>query len=513
MQSTSATSSAGNQSTAIQTSSLNNTDSESSDIQNDSDAGTTISQSPEFDTYRRDPQQSSTSQLAQSSTSYEKLASTPTTTESLSDDSFNASPLTGPAAMAVRREFNNAPLNPANAFSAYSGLSANDLAGPDDMRLQQLSRSVDSVNSTLQTELAEALPAQAEVSGRTKTPFSTFGKLREDSPVDSNSHTLLGDIKDLSGLRVDIAPANPDFADLYQAQERVKDVLGPDLVLKQDYIQQPNSWGYTGRIHSLLTEPGGLTHEVQVGTPDITRFIDGKLTTSGGDQITLHDVTGYKGDIYGTSVPEPLQDQYSQQLSRITETNRTGQSIADVPSVHDSINRYTEAVEATLPDRLNTPPAPELSTRARIGNNLGRGLGPIDIVTGGFQAANGAQAWSAGEDRVEAAVDVAAGTSSIVSGVAITTGRVALGTTTGGVVATLDGARDIYTGIRDGDVEQTVVGSVKAGAGTAMLAGVATANPVLIAGGAIAYGGAVVYESRAAIASAARSAWGWLSGD
>ena len=81
------------------------------------------------------------------------------------------------------------------------------------------------------------------------------------------------------------------------------------------------------------------------------------------------------------------------------------------------------------------------------------------------------------------------------------------GTTTGGVVAVIDGAKDVYLGVRDGNVEKTAVGTVKAGAGAAMIAGVATANPILIAGGAIAYGGAVVYESRDAIASAAKGAW------
>jgi hypothetical protein len=90
------------------------------------------------------------------------------------------------------------------------------------------------------------------------------------------------------------------------------------------------------------------------------------------------------------------------------------------------------------------------------------------------------------------------------------TGRVALGTATGGAVAVVDGAKDLYVGIRDKNVEKAATGGVKAGAGTAMLAGVATANPVLIAGGAIAYGGAIVYENRKAIAGGAKQAWGWV---
>ncbi|MET0010247.1 MAG: hypothetical protein ABW109_20500 [Candidatus Thiodiazotropha sp. 6PLUC4] len=46
---------------------------------------------------------------------------------------------------------------------------------------------------------------------------------------------------------------------------------------------------------------------------------------------------------------------------------------------------------------------------------------------------------------------------------------------------------------------------------TAMIAGIATANPILIAGGAVAYCGAAVYESRDAIASAAKGAWNWTT--
>ena len=42
------------------------------------------------------------------------------------------------------------------------------------------------------------------------------------------------------------------------------------------------------------------------------------------------------------------------------------------------------------------------------------------------------------------------------------------------------------------------------------MAGVATANPVLIAGGAIAYGGAVVYENRDAIYNAGKKAAEWI---
>lgn len=449
--------------------------------------------------------------LSNQPTSTEQIANEPTTTESLAaqNDTLNLGPLAGPAAMAARREFTNAPLNPLNAFDAYKTLSADDFAGPDDMRLNQLSRSVQNNNLELQMRLSNAVSDDAIVGGRAKTPFSTFGKLRESFDASVSNAPTIGDIKDLSGLRVDVTPSSPDFFDVYQAQTQVTDALGPDLQLKQDYISQPNSWGYTGRVHSNLPDANGLTHEVQVGARDISTFIDGKLKTTTGQQIPLHDVTGYKGQIYGVSIPGSLQDEYSQQLSQITETNRTGQSIADVPAVQTDVNRYLNAVEQSLPDSLNSPPAPTLSARARIGNVAGKGFGVLDIAGSGFQAANGIQTLRSGGDTVVGVADVSAGTTGVVSGVALLGGRVALGTATGGVVATIDGAKDIYIGVRDGNVEKTTVGVIKSGAGAAMLAGVATANPILIAGGAIAYGGAAIYESRDAIASAAGSAWNW----
>ncbi len=406
--------------------------------------------------------------------------------------------------MGVRREFNHAPFSAENAYQAYRGLTADDFAGPTDMRLSQLERATRTENFALKQNLNSAFPEQSiTVDGRAKTPTSTFGKLREADGV------RIGDINDLSGLRVDVDPLNPDFADVYDAQSRVQNRLGDGLNIKQDYIQQPNRWGYTGRVHSTLTSPNGLTHEVQVGTKDISRFIETDLRNSSGQRISLHDATGYKGQIYGVDLPDSMQSRYTELMGNIKQTNALGETVSSTPQLHDDIDQFRHSVEEALPDRI-TAPEPNLSTRARIGNLAGQSMGVLGMVGGGFQTANGVQTLASGGDRVEGAADVTAGTTGIVSGGALMTGRIALGTTTGGAVAVIDGGRDIYTGIRDGNIERTAVGGVKAGAGTAMLAGVATANPVLIAGGAIAYTGAVVYENRDAIVSGVKAAGGWV---
>jgi ppGpp synthetase/RelA/SpoT-type nucleotidyltranferase len=420
-------------------------------------------------------------------------------------EAYDLNPLAGVAGMAARREFNGIPLRADNAYSAYKGMTGDSFSGPDDIRLEQLKKAVDKKNVFVINKLRDAPNIDSDISGRAKTPFSTFGKLRETPGAE------IGQIKDLSGLRANLNPTRPGFQEYYQTQEAIKETLGDGLQLKKDYIKQPNPWGYTGRIHSTMTEVSGLTHEIQVGSTDLSKFIDHKLTTAGGDSILLHDATGYKGQIYGAKVPDHLQTEYTQLMRRITEANGAGQQVADLPELQRDISQFYRSVEESLPVRLNQPPAPELSPMARAGNIAAKGFGVLGVAGGTLQTVNGVNTLASGGDTVEGVADVGAGGTTVASSVALMGGRVALGTATGGAVAVIDGAKDVYTGIRDGDVEKTAVGTVKAGAGTAMIAGVATANPILIAGGAIAYGGAVIYESRDAIASAAKGAWNWAT--
>jgi hypothetical protein len=418
----------------------------------------------------------------------------------------DANPLAAPAGMAARREFNGAPLRTSDAYDAYKNMTADSFAGPDDIRLRQLNRAATAENVGLVRRLDQAVQGagvEADVYGRAKTPFSTFGKLREADGV------RIDDIKDLSGARVDITPRAPGFQEYYRAQDAAQGAI-PELQLKKDYIQKPNPWGYTGRIHHTAEAASGMTHEVQVGSKDLSQFIDKKVTTAGGDKIGVHDATGYKGQIYGARVPPHLEGRYTELMGRITEANKAGKAVADVPELQRDLNQFYKAVEEALPAKLNGPPAPELSRTAKAGNIAGKGLGVLGVAGGGLQVANGVSTIANGGDKVEGGADIVAGGGSMVSGGAMIAGRMALGTTTGGAVAVVDGAKDIYTGIRDGNVEKAAVGTVKSGAGAAMIAGVATANPILIAGGAIAYGGAVIYDNREAIGNAGKKAWGWV---
>lgn len=70
-----------------------------------------------------------------------------------------------------------------------------------------------------------------------------------------------------------------------------------------------------------------------------------------------------------------------------------------------------------------------------------------------------------------------------------------------GGVAVVDGVRDIAHGVHDGDGGRVAKGGLKTVAGGAMIAGVMTGNPVLVAGGAITYAGVTIYENRKEIAA------------
>lgn len=405
------------------------------------------------------------------------------------------------AAMAVRGEL-DAPLKPGDAFRHYQDLQARDFAGPDDLRLRQMHRvaakeNIDTVRG-IQRSLDEA-GIQADVYGRAKTPSSMYGKLME------TPGSTIGDIKDMSGARVDLKMQKPGFQQVYDARNAVQESMGDAYHAGKDYIAKPNKWGYTGRIHDGIAGQNVPNTELQYGSRDLSKFIDGKVTNASGQSRSIHDLTGYKGELYGAKVPENLQQQYPQLMKEIAENDAAGRTLQQNPELQAKVDGFKKSVTETLPDRFKAPPEPELARSTRLKNMAGKGMGVLGVAGGGLQAYNGVQQLREGK-AVEGTADVAGGTANMVAGGALVAGRVALGTTVGGVAATIDGGKDIITGIRDGNVEKTAVGGVKTGAGVAMMAGVATANPVLIAGGAVAYGGAVVCENREAIGRAASSA-------
>lgn len=401
----------------------------------------------------------------------------------------------------VRGEMHGAPLKASAAIDAYKGMTAADFAGTDDLRLKQISRVAGHENGAMVQEMKTALArngiTDVDVYGRAKTPQSMFGKL-----VETDGMTV-GQIKDLSGLRIDTHQAGVD--EIQRVRGAVTETFGDALTHKKDYVAHPNppeKGGYAGRVHDLVDGTAVPEHELQVGHKDSSRFIDGKVRNASGEARSLHDLTGFKGELHGVKVPPELQGEYMALMKDISRNNAAGGTLADSPDLAARVAKFRTEVQAQLPAKFAAPPDPKLAGAARLRNAAARGLGVVGVAGGGLQYYNGLEELRAGKTP-EGMADVGGGVTNMAAGGAMIAGRVALGTTLGGAAATGDGLKDIYLGVRDGDVEKGVVGTVKTAAGGAMIAGVATANPVLIAGGAVTYGGAIVYENREAIADGA----------
>ncbi|MBS2040330.1 hypothetical protein JST97_35410 [bacterium] len=111
---------------------------------------------------------------------------------------------------------------------------------------------------------------------------------------------------------------------------------------------------------------------------------------------------------------------------------------------------------------------------------------------------------------VEGGLTATSGVATSVGGVAATlsgfglggVGMRCLGPGAFGVAAMADGARDIYAGYQNGDADKAGIGCLKTGAGSLMLTGALSANPVLMGTGAILYAGTWTYENKDAIADA-----------
>ena len=393
----------------------------------------------------------------------------------------------------------NAPLRGSDAFHHYRNLQGGDLTGADDLRLEQMNRIASQDNAgtvrNIDRTLREA-GVDAKVYGRAKTPASMFGKLLETPGM------RIGDIKDMSGARVDLTMQRPGFEQVYEARQAVQGSVGNAYHAGKDYIAKPNPWGYTGRIHDGIQGSVVPNTELQYGSRDLSAFIDGKVTNASGQSRSVHDLTGYKGQLYGARVPDHLQEQYPQLMRDIAANDKAGLTVAQNSELKARIDGFRNDVTNSLPDRFSTPPEPARGRSAQLKNLASRGLGGLGVAGGGLQVSQDVQELKDGK-IIEGSGNLVSGTASTTAGSLLLFGRAALGTSMGGVAAGVDGGKDIVTGIRDGSLEKTVVGTVKAGAGTAMMTGVATANPPLIAGGAITYGGAVAYESRDALVEGA----------
>lgn len=130
---------------------------------------------------------------------------------------------------------------------------------------------------------------EGRVYGRAKSPDSTFGKLLETDGM------RVGDIKDMSGARVDLKMQRPGFEQVYEARQAVQGVMGDAYKMGKNYIAHPIAWEYTGRIHDGISGSSVPNSELQCDSRDLSGFIDGKVTNASGQSRSVHDLTGYKG--------------------------------------------------------------------------------------------------------------------------------------------------------------------------------------------------------------------------
>ena len=415
--------------------------------------------------------------------------------------------LSGVGAHGVRGEFGSV-FSGGNPLNKYGSLRYGNFAGADDLRLREFLRFAGGQRTRMQsllgtvTERLGLAPDRFSIYGRTKSPVSLMGKLFETKGMP------LSRVFDTSGMRWEMGRFSPNFSEAERLVRLMQGELGDSIMEIKNYNVKPNAWGYTGRIHLRVKDAAGLVHEIQLGPRDLSGFIDGNLRTAGGDSIQLHDVTGFKAKVYlGYDLPEALNTRYQGLIGEIAEANRGGQILDDLPALRSKIATFNADVEKVLPDRINKAPALP-STQSGFRAFAARGLGVLGVVGGGFQTYGGVQEIRSGE-YFTGGLRTTSGLLETGSGVAIIGGRFALGTTLGGAGAVVDGGRDVYLGIRDGDLERGAIGGVKTLGGSLMLAGAATANPVLIVVGGLVYLGAVVYDNWDSI----ESGLSWLAGN
>jgi len=251
-------------------------------------------------------------------------------------------PVSRVAAQAARRE----------VMDRHGELTAADFTGIDDPRLREIGATASQENEEVAQRLQEALERAGvkdiEVQFRGKSLKSILGKLQETPGM------KIKDIKDLSGIRVNITQlSETNFAQYNQIKTVIQDEFGiPDAAIK-DYNAKPNPWGYTGRIH--LFDPGGagVYSEIQVGSKDLSAFIEKKFKLPNGSTMELHDLTGYKGQLYGKAIPAELQTEYTRLIKRVTDVNKAGSNLAQAPGAQAEVDAYFAKVQAFLGGATN----------------------------------------------------------------------------------------------------------------------------------------------------------------
>jgi len=233
----------------------------------------------------------------------------------------------------------------AGGLQSYKNLTAKDFSSASDPRLEQIRRIADRDNREVAEALRVALAKRGienvEIQQRTKSAASILGKLQE------TPGQTIGGVKDLSGIRINIKNVNqPGFKQHDEIMAAIKEVIQTNKI--KDYNQTPNEWGYTGRVHAFTESQRGVSSEIQVGSRELSQFIEAKFMTNSGKLVEVHDLTGYKGYLYGKPLPQDLQTRYTQLIGEIGRANGAGKNAAEVPELKAGIQAFQRDVQAFL---------------------------------------------------------------------------------------------------------------------------------------------------------------------
>jgi hypothetical protein len=183
----------------------------------------------------------------------------------------------------------NSSMAQSGALREFAHLTANDFVGIKDPKLRQIQTLAMRENDDLAVRVDQVLKRAGvehyEIQHRAKSVASILGKLQE-TPA-----STLGEIKDLSGIRVNLKKIErADWAQYDSIRDLLKAELGiADHAIK-DYNATPNAWGYTGRVHLFNEGAAGVVSEIQLGSLDLSSFIEKRFLFRSGKSVELHDL-------------------------------------------------------------------------------------------------------------------------------------------------------------------------------------------------------------------------------
>lgn len=282
-----------------------------------------------------------------------------------------------------------------DAAQRHGGLRGTDFTGPSDPRLIEVHRDQIGISDRFGGEINRVirdagLGAQVETS--TKTPGSIFGKLSRKSG--EGKDYPLGRMTDLSRGRINVE--SNDMREVAAIDHALRERFGlpahsddsPNFM--RDFMGAPDPKSGYARSHLVIRDEKGNAFELQIGTRDISRFIDAPVGAT-----NVHDAI-YKGKDLGIATPPHLAAEYNRLLIDIGKANAQGRSISDDPALAQRIRKFQGEVLESLPEKLRKKTEPDDPWKMPPSVTLisTQGQGAIGMNAGPFK--DGRWTWAEG---------------------------------------------------------------------------------------------------------------------